>query len=125
MIDVILALKTAQDAIESVLNDEAVKKAMFEELDKWGKDGAIHGGAVVKIGERRNFKYDNCNDSKLLEFAANAEKVAKDLKDRQKFLQLLKDPIADPETGEIIYPAAVTFTKFITLSEKKDKEETK
>lgn len=112
-------------ALERVFDDKEIKKHMQAEFEKEGQKKIAYGGVEISFSSRRNFTYDKCNDPELQKMMVEAEPLNYQIKERQKFLQMLNKPLnqVDPESGEVItiYPAAYTSTDFFTVSLKEPK----
>jgi hypothetical protein len=99
-----LCLKAMEDLIKKI--KEGIAEQVMLEAEKYGKSFEYHG-AKVQISERRS--YDFSHDSKWSE-------LNKELKQREELLKHFSDPLADPETGETIYPPQLKVTSIITIS---------
>jgi hypothetical protein len=108
--------KIIQDTLDQIFDDPQIKSHMLDEIGKYGKEGAAWGDAKITVESRKSYSYDNCGDTELAILSAESERATKGLKERQKFLQTLPKPVANPETGEMIYPAACTQTDFFKVS---------
>lgn len=108
--------KIIQDTLDQIFDDPQVKSHMLDEIGRYGKDGAGWSDAKITVESRKTYSYENCGDTELTTLTAESEKAIKSLKERQKFLQTINKPVADPETGEMIYPAAYTQTDYFKVS---------
>lgn len=112
----IVQMKIISDTLEAIKDDKDIKKCLSDEIEKYGKEGAGFGDFKITQEQRRTFNYDQTGDAMVVKFQDEASKASEQLKARQKFLQMLSKPLADPETGELIYPAACTVTTFFKVS---------
>lgn len=112
-------------ALERIFDDKEVKQHLQAEFEKEGQKKINYQGCEISFGSRRNFSYDKCGDPELQKLVVEAEPLNYQIKERQKFLQMLNKPLnqVDPESGEVttIYPAAFTSTDFFTVSLKEPK----
>lgn len=115
----IIQKKIISDTLDALMNDIDVKRYLAEEIEKYGKEGAGYGSFKITKEQRRTYDYSQTGDSLILKFQDEAERYNQQLKGRQKFLQMLSKPMADPETGELIYPAAVSVSEFFKVSQLK------
>lgn len=115
----IVQKKIISDCLEALLSDKEVKNCLMDEIEKYGKDGVGYGKFKITKEHRRTYDYSQTGDSMVVKYQEETDKVTQQLKARQKFLQMLSKPMVDPETGELIYPAAVSVTEFFKVSQLK------
>lgn len=108
-----------EKSLAAISDDPQIKSLMIDEIEKYGKDGVGYNDLKFTVESRRNYDYSQTNDSTFLELEAKKKEIEAELKARQKFLQTIQKPVADPETGELIYPASVKHTTYIKSSTKK------
>jgi hypothetical protein len=110
-----------EDTIERIKSDPQVKSLYETELDKYSKDEkATALGYEISLGQRRNFDYSVCGDYYLEEIKGKMKTFADQVKDREKFLQSLKQKMVDAENGGFeITPPKVTYTTYPILKEVK------
>ncbi len=103
-VQIFIYLRAMEELIKKVkdgINDQVV-----EEAEKYGKE-FTYKGAEIKLANRRTYDYSqdpiwaNLDDEK---------------KKREQLLKTLSEPLADPNTGELIYPAAFKVTPFLTIT---------
>lgn len=68
-------------------------------------------GILIEVTKRTD--YDFAHDAKWKSAKASENEGAKVRKEREIFLKALPEPLADPETGELIEPARVKAMKSI------------
>lgn len=110
-----------QRAAEIFRNASPVVDAAFSELAKYEKNTATMDGVRLEQTEAGvKYDYSGCGDSELARLSAEMEDLKARIKDRERVLRALPPSgMADPETGEIVFPPArssktiikVTFTK--------------
>jgi len=90
-------------ALSDVLKDvqDQIKEYALEEAGKYETRSNLLGVEFDIVNGRRMYKFD---DAKL-----KALKEA--VKERETMLKGLKEPVADMNTGELIQPAEVSYTK--------------
>jgi hypothetical protein len=94
-LDVEIKLKAVEKTIEKIR--EGIKDYVIEESKKHGKKFTI-AGHNCEIRSTGRYDFSECNDSYLVT-------LKNQVKQREEWLKSLSDATADPETGEIIYPA--------------------
>lgn len=103
-----------EKTLSAIFDDQQIKDFAIDTVESYGKEGAGYGEAKFEVGTRRSYDYSKCGDSKIESLDQSVKDLTKQKKDREKFLQFIpQSGIADPETGEIVYPAAVSVTTFI------------
>jgi len=108
--------KMIQDTLDQIFDDPQVKKHLISEIEKYGKEGAGWADAKITIESRKSYNYDNCGDTELSDLAEKQKGFDTAVKNRQKFLQALTKAVANPETGEMIYPPAFSQSEFFKVS---------
>lgn len=92
-------------AIKAFKDDPQVKAITLNEFEKYGKKHTF-GDCTLEMREG-GVKYDftGCNDSQLLEMYNTRDAILSDIKARENTLKNLPlSGMADPNTGEVIYP---------------------
>ena len=94
-------IKYINEITGQALKVESFKDQVIELIDlNEGND--VFGAHVTARGGARQYNYD---DSELERLQQQAAEIKEKIKNREKFLQSLKQPMADVKTGEIINPA--------------------
>lgn len=96
--------KAIIDTLTLIREDSSVKQLILSERDKYV--GQIFFGSRIERGAKKTWHFDNCNDHEW-------KRLKTDLSNREMFLKSLINPVADPETGEIIKPATFTKSEFV------------
>lgn len=109
--------KNFEQMLKEMLSNEEYKSLILDAAELHGKNFELHN-AKVQIKEAGiTWDYSQCNDSKLAELEAAVKAATDKLKNRQKMLQSIPaSGIADPETGEIIYPASKSSSTTVTVT---------
>lgn len=99
-------LKAMEELVKRLRANENVRDYIMNEVDKYDEKTFESNGAKFEKAETGvKYDYSKCNDTKVSQLLKAKSTIDKQLKERQKLLQTIKEPIADPETGEIINPA--------------------
>lgn len=118
-LEIDLHLKKMEELIKGIRDDKEVKNAVFTELEKYTEKTVEFSGCEVTKVNRSAYDYDLCNDSDLQDLEREAERVNSALKDRQRFLQGLKEEltIVNQKSGEIetIYPPLKKSTETFSI----------
>lgn len=117
--ELIVQKKMILDTLEAIFESTDIKKHLIDEIEKYGKEGAGFGGYKITKEQRRSYDYSQTGDIFINKYQQEADIAGNQLKARQKFLQMLSKPMADPETGELVYPAAVSITEYLKVSKEK------
>lgn len=99
-----LCLKAIEEVVKKI--KVGVADQVMLEAEKYGKSFE-YMGAKVQLTERRT--YDYTHDAAWFEIHSS-------LKQREELLKHLSSPMADAETGEMIYPPLFKSTSVITIS---------
>lgn len=101
-IEIEIQLKAMEEMIKALRSDAEIKEYLADELNR---HGGKYEGAKATISTRNSTRYDYSGDSVWKEIKAHEDEVSEERKKREKMLQNLTEEMADPQTGEIIYPA--------------------
>ena len=107
------ALQQLLDGIRAELKEDVIA-----ELDKYPQGKAdVLGAELSKMESGIKYAYDG--DYTWQKLNQEVEAVKYKLKEREALLKAIKEPLVDPETGEIIYPAPKYSTTTFKISLKK------
>ena len=109
-----IQLKTLEK-IAYLIKDADIK-AYF--LDEFAKHGAktFEQGAKFSLSSRKTWDFSECNDSKHNDLTLQLEAIKSQLKEREEFLKVLKEPMAELQGGEIINPPTWQSTEIISIT---------
>lgn len=107
-------------AIKAYKENAAIKAITLDELQKYGKKKTF-GDCTLEMREGGvKYDYTNCGDSQLLEMYDTRDALLADIKERENTLKNLPlSGMADPHTGEVIYPPAKSSKTIIATTFKK------
>ena len=92
----------------------------MRELSKYGKSHIFGDCRLEEAESGVKYDYSMCGDSKLAEMYKTLEAVKADIRERETMLKSLpKSGMADPETGEMVYPPARSSKTIIKTTFKK------
>lgn len=117
-LEIDLKLKKIEEVIKGVREDKAVKSAVLTELEKYGEKTVDFANCQISKVSRSSYDYDLCNDIELQNLEKEAARVNEALKDRQKFLQGLKNEmVLVTADGEIatVYPPLKKSTESFSI----------
>lgn len=107
-------------AIKAFKDDIRVKAITLEELEKYGKKKTFGDCTLEQAEGGVKYDYSLCNDTELAELEALKAEVEAKIKERQTTLKALPlSGLADPTTGEMIYPPAKSSKTIIKTTFKK------
>ena len=109
-----IQLKTLEK-IADLIKDADIK-AYF--LDEFAKHGAktFEQGAKFSLSSRKTWDFSECNDSKHNDLTLQLKAIKSQLKEREEFLKVLKEPMAELQGGEIINPPTWQSTEIISIT---------
>lgn len=94
-------------AIKLYKDNEDVRRITLDELSKYGKTATFGDCKLEEAETGVRYDYSGCGDSKLAAMYETLEALKADIKAREDMLKHLQPQgVADPETGEIMYPPA-------------------
>lgn len=94
-------------AIKKFKDNDQVRDISLRELSKYGKKHQLGDCILEECEAGTRYDYSMCGDSKLSDMYATRDAMLADIKDREAMLKKLpRSGMADPETGEIVYPPA-------------------
>ncbi|MBP6977641.1 MAG: hypothetical protein KBB71_04935 [Lentimicrobiaceae bacterium] len=103
-LNIFLCLKAMEELVKRL--KDGIADQVLAEAGKYGKQ-FDYQGSRIQLSERRT--YDFSYDSTWCE-------LDKTKKQREEMLKHITQPVADPETGEMIYPAQFKITPVITIT---------
>lgn len=121
--------ETGENPLDMLVKSEALiqlldgiradlKEDVIELLDKYPQGKAeVLGAEVSKFESGVKYAYDA--DHTWLKLNQEIEAIKFKQKERESLLKTIKEPLVDPETGEMIYPAPKYSTTTFKISLKK------
>lgn len=106
--------KSLEEIVKELRSDKDIKETILDEAAKYGNKTFEAKGAKFTI--RDSARYDYSSDEKWRELNAEVTKLKEKIKKREEMLKSLTDEVADPETGEIIYPAVKYSTTSVSVT---------
>ncbi len=103
-LNIFLCLKAMEELVKRL--KDGIADQVLAEAGKYGKQ-FDYLGSRIQLSERHT--YDFSDDSTWCE-------LDKTKKQREEMLKQITQPVADPDTGEIIYPAQFKITPVITIT---------
>lgn len=100
-----ICLKAMEELIKKV--KDGINGAVLEEAAKYGGKEFDFRGSKVSVANRRTYDYS----ADTIWANLDAEK-----KGREQMLKNISEPLADPNTGELIYPAAYKTSQIISIT---------
>lgn len=101
-----MQLKSAEHLLKSTNENPEYKSLLLEAAEKHGKKFETYNAEFQIKEAGTKWDYSQTNDTTLFDMMRRAEDLDNKIKARQKFLQTIPAAgVADPETGEMLYPA--------------------
>lgn len=102
-------LKAMETLIKKLRSDNEIKEQMIDEGMKYPeKSFELFGAKFSKTTVGVKYDFNVCQDSEWQDIKAHVENYKSKLKAREDFLKALKQPVVNPDTGEMIFPANKT-----------------
>lgn len=100
-------IRRLKSAIELFEKDPQVMDITLRELSKYGQRQRFGDCMLEEVETGVRYDFSMCGDSKLSDLYAVRDANAADIKAREAMLKNLPlSGMADPETGEMVYPPA-------------------
>ena len=115
---VAVQLKAMEEVIASVRKNKAVQAETIEIVSR-NKNKVEYAGAVIEVRGKTKYFYED--DQKWATIEKDIAALKSQQKEREAFLKVLKQEMADPETGEIIAPVRTESEEVLYVSFKKEK----
>lgn len=111
-------LKNLEEIIKGIRTSNTVRNAVLNEASLFSEKTFDKYGARITKSSRREWIYDNCNDSILEDFRIQLNRLQVAIKDRESFLQTLKPGMiaVDEATGEQLLPPVVNEKTILQIS---------
>jgi hypothetical protein len=114
-LSVAVMLKGWETAIETLRKDPQIEEMILREVEKYGKSTTYNGCTLTIKQVGTKYDYSDCNDSVLEHAQAQIDTWTQVAKDRQTMLKTLKDTVANPDTGEVMYPPKKSSSDKVTV----------
>jgi hypothetical protein len=112
-----LALKSLENVIKDIRDNQEVKSITRAETEKYGKKFDMFG-ATIENSSRTTYDYSNCGDSVYNDMAKEMEA----LKARMKAREMMLKTGVDASTGETFNPPIAKTSEFLKIVFNKDAE---
>ncbi len=111
-------LKNLEEIIKGIRTSTTLKNAILDEVYRYPEKTFEAYGARITKTTRREWIFDECNDSILTEFKTQLTDLQKAIKDRETFLQTLKPGMiaVDEATGQQLQPPSTTEKTILQIS---------
>lgn len=108
-------------AIKTFKDNPQVKALTLAEFEKYGEKRRTFGDCTLEMREGAvKYDFSQCGDSQLLEMYNTRDALLASIKERENTLKNLPlSGMADPATGEVIYPPAKSSKTIIATTFKK------
>ena len=107
-------------AIKLFKENTYVRDITLRELAKYGKSHQFGDCRLEEAESGVKYDYSMCGDSKLRDMYETLEALKVDIKEREMMLRSMRaSGLADPETGEVLFPPARSSKTIIKTTFKK------
>lgn len=107
-------------AIDIYKDNVDVRDITLRELSKYGKKHQFGDCRLEEAETDVKYDYSMCGDSKLADMYATLEALKADIKERETMLKHIPSSgVADPDTGEVMFPPARSSKTVIKTTFKK------
>lgn len=107
-------------AIKLYKDNAGVRDITLRELSKYGKSHQFGDCRLEECESGVKYDYSMCGDSKLADMYATMEALKANIKEREEMLKRLpRAGMADPDSGEILFPPVKSSKTIIKTTFKK------
>ena len=107
-VKIAVILRAAKEVIEAV--ESQIKDNVVEEIENSNGESE-YKKFKLEIHNTSKYDYSNCNWAKYVNAKKEIETKKEIVSECEKTLKYLKQEFADPDTGELIYPASKISSK--------------
>ena len=107
-------LKLIEDTIKLIRKNNQVKGSVMDECNKYPSKNIELLGAKITVVSKASYDFSEDAEHNGL----NEELIAAkgNIKQREAFLKALTKEVADPQTGELIYPPSKKSTDYLKIT---------
>jgi hypothetical protein len=109
-------LKAFQEVIKQLLEDTDIKRSVISEAEKHPEKTFELHNCKFNIRGTTTYDYSTCGDPELKQLEQEMALVKSKIDAKKSFLKGLKESYSDRETGEMIYPAASSYTETVVVT---------
>jgi hypothetical protein len=110
-------LKSMEEMIENLRKDAEITMNCLAEANKYPKGVFEVHGAKIQVRESGvKYDYSVCNDSVLNELNKKLKDLTEEKKKRENTLKNISGSLANPDTGEELYPPVKTSSTGIVVT---------
>lgn len=119
-ITIYINISRMENAIKAFKENDQVRDITLRELSKYGKSHPFGDCRLEEAESGVKYDYSMCGDSKLQNMYAMMEALKADIKERESTLKALPvSGMADPDTGEVLFPPARSSKTILKVTFKK------
>lgn len=107
-------LRVIGDAIKDILDAAIVQKVVSEEVEKYKGECVINGNKI-SVQSRKTYDFASCGYSEWEMLDAEIKGLSDRKKQIETMLKSLSNPMADAETGAIIYQPSFKESSFLVV----------
>lgn len=112
-----IMLKNLEETVNAIRKHPDLKSAIQQEAEKYSEKTFKAFGCSITKTSRTTYDFTQCNDSTYNELKEQEVKAKEMLKERENLLKAIKPgtTLANPETGEEIFPPSTSTVEFLTI----------
>jgi len=116
-IEIHTQLKAMEDIVKDINSRPEYKTALLDEASKNGKSFMFHNAKIETREVGTKYDFSMSNDSELDSLNAQKEIISAKIKERENLLKALPlSGMADPISGEMLYPPIKTSTTSVVVT---------
>ena len=106
--------KIMLDTLDKINKSRRIKSLILEEAQKYNNQDL--NGCKIQVVARKEYNFDACNHAELARLKKLQAETEQSIKNIETMLKSLVSPLADPETGDMIYPPTVSETEYVKIT---------
>lgn len=106
--------KLMLDTLDKINKSKRIKPLILEEAQRYNNQSL--NGCTIQVVTKREYNFDNCNHAEYNRLKKLQAETEQSLKAIENMLKSLVSPVADPESGELIYPPVVTENEYVKIT---------
>ena len=115
-LEIDIYLKGIEELIKEIRKDEEIKEAIFNEAEKYSEKDIDLQSAIISKTSRKTYDYSCCLDSTYNDLKLKESNLKAEIKEREGFLKVIKEPIFIDSTGEQINPPSYKTTDILSIN---------
>ena len=106
--------KIMLDTLDKINKSRRIKPLILEQAQRYNNQSL--NGCTIQVVTKKEYSFENCNHAEYNRLKKLQEETDASIKDIENMLKGLISPVADPETGEMIYPPVINENEYVKIT---------